>query len=108
MSDTSKATPRPWGHGDAYHNPGKGEDIFVGSDGTVVATTGDIGGFIREADADLVLAAVNSYNPERDRLALELAWDINERGSKHYPDDLVRKAHQLLKLYEEESGCATG
>ena len=60
MSET-KHTPLPWRHGDAYHDPGRGENIFIGSDGVVVATTGDIGGFFKEANADLVLTSVNAH-----------------------------------------------
>ena len=58
-------TPRPWSHGDARQDDG-GEHIFIGADGAVVATTGDIGGFLNDEDADLVLAAVNAYNPESE------------------------------------------
>ena len=71
-------TPLPWRHGDAYHDPGRGENIFIGSDDVVVATTGDIGGFPKEANADLVLTSVNARPKVEELLSLLLAWLDNQ------------------------------
>ena len=60
MDSTDRTTPRPWRHGKARWSADE-EDIFIGADGSVIATTGDIGGFLNEEDEDLVLKAVNAY-----------------------------------------------
>ncbi|KKM83131.1 hypothetical protein LCGC14_1312440 [marine sediment metagenome] len=103
-----KATPRPW----AVEEVGVGELFIVSPDGK--------GGWFgvaemsRDAafkDANLIVEAINSYNPERDQLARELAFSIQAGmgttgGSLEISEaerDLWRdKAGELLKLYKEK------
>ncbi len=97
MSDTSKATPRPWRLEDGYlmvplESPWR-EDAWEGNS-------------IADANMELIIAAVNSYNPERDKLARELAEHYLEAfGLPSNPKDddtMQARCRQLLKLYEEE------
>ena len=87
-------TPLPWRHGDAYHDPGRGENIFIGSDDVVVATTGDIGGFPKEANADLVLTSVNA-RPKVEEL-IALATDFADQHTDDYDAAVLRsKAREV-------------
>ncbi len=98
MTSKTKHTPLPWRHGDAYHDPGRGENIFIGSDGIVVATTGDIGGFLEEANADLVLTSVNA----RPKVEGLLRW-INSYGTEALPPQLVDKAREVKAALKGEA-----
>jgi len=101
MSDTSKARARMAG---MHVTNEKGEILLslVPSNGRTLASG--------EANRayHYVHEAVNSYNPERDRLARELAemvtgeleW-ITLDGIQGSIENIVAKARQLLGLYKE-------
>lgn len=103
MSDTSKATPRPWRKG-AKGTKVNGRDVFA----LLTCKHGDfrdklIASYLwSEADADLIVALVNSYNPKRDKLARELAEVALGKGDLIWRAHVRKLATQLLKLYEEE------
>ncbi len=102
MSDTSKVTP--W----KAHSPWTQDDprwTVSQKDGMGFTTLGGKD----EEHAKLAEKALNSYNPERDRLArelaemIEVAQEFRER-MQSIPADwgaIEGKARQLLKLYEE-------
>ena len=97
MSDTSKATPK-W----AVIEAGAGYLRWnVRRDGEEKATAI----WLTKERAHLVCNALNSYNPDRDKLARGLAISLLNgacpclcRACGHS----VRLARRLLKLYEEE------
>ena len=99
MSDTSKATPRPWRKSDRGTKvSGKPVFALLGSKhgdfrDTVIASY-----LWKESDADLALEAVNSYNPERDQLARELAeaW-LSPTTDDHTPEEMDTVARKLLR-----------
>ena len=100
MTDTSKATPRPW----RLVEPHESAPGIKGSNGACVFSGGRD---VFDVNCALIVKAVNSYNPERDRLARELATlqravhRDQKFGDKPHCAR-CRLARQLLKLYEEE------
>lgn len=105
MSDTSKAAPRPWLVGGCT---GYGYDVRQ-KPPNWNASSEMVCGCAKEEDATLIVEAVNSYNPERDKLARELAEMTIEYTRQGYvtTDQLPAKARQLLKLYEEDGSPST-
>ena len=113
MSDTSKATP--WRIG-TYFDP-KRElphvNLVTGDGVRGIDVFGDTleGAKVK---AIHILAVLNSYSPERDKLARELAEDIiSSHKAYNQPSqsmpmresdwvEEIDKARQLLKLYEED------
>lgn len=85
MSDTSKATPRPWEIRVADPAMDEIEDMSLYLIETpLVGKT--IGGIIDEQEANAVLLkeSANSYNPERDKLArswLNLSYKTKKLGA---------------------------
>lgn len=59
MTDTdfSKATPRPW----RYENDGNGHDEILGPHGQLVVDS------VGRIDGPLICAAVNTFDPEREK-----------------------------------------
>ena len=101
MSDTSKATPRPWR---ITVDPLKAVDL---SSRVVLKTQINPGQSIQEAIANLALAVdtVNFYNPQRDKLARELAARLLDGSCPCTCMTCrlnIKKARQLLKLYEQD------
>ena len=104
MSDTSKATLRP-----LSTRRGKYFLVVDNAEGSVYATIhdNDKPTFEHERIAEEVVEAVNSYNPERDKLARELAEMVIAGAGCNLSDcacggSLTDFARRLLKLYEEE------
>ncbi len=105
MGSKAKHTPLPWRHGDAYHDPGRGEDIFIGSDGIVVATTGDIGGFIKGTDADLVLTSVNTRPKVEELVSRVLLGCRNSSVSTlQFMDEIIPLAREVEAALKGETG----
>ena len=77
MSDTSKATPE--------------DNLYQTLENRVV-----------ELGVEKSVNILNSYNPERDRLAQELAEVALGKGDLIWRVHVRKLATQLLKLYEEE------
>jgi hypothetical protein len=159
MTDTSKATPRPWHRlvervateyvrGRAWDTPSAASlssniytnlqdalnevlELTVGArmthktsqatlhvafrrfeEGTILYIEGtDESMSIKDWElAQQIVDAVNSHNPERDKLARELAEIVLEEAGgygvintgHHQGKAIITKARQLLKLYEEE------
>ena len=112
MSDTSKATPRPWTVG----CDGPSRPIILGPNGIMLSVSKyecfRWGSYNMEWEHCSLLAnALNPDNPDRDKLARELAFSIQAgMGTTAGPieiseveRDLWRdKADELLKLCEEE------
>ena len=104
---SGKATPRPWivisGLSTLINSGGVRKEPWRSVASTHVykgKTTAE-----DEANAQLIMDAVNSYNPERDKLARELAISLLNgacpclcRACGHS----IRLARQLLRLYPED------
>lgn len=117
MTDTNKATPRPWeidGDNPTLVFSGasslSGLRYIANFDSTVYG----FNGAGDEARARQAIEAINSYNPERDKLARELAEmirDLSNGSLRTHPWNafgaIVDKARQLLKLYEQEGRPST-
>ena len=102
MSDTSKATPRPWEIRVADPAIDEIEDMSLYLIETpLVGKT--IGGIIDEQEANAVLLkeSANSYNPERDQLARKLAEMIAAPCRSYCGSACAhKKARQLLRLFD--------
>ena len=118
MTDTNKATPGPWQRQPAELD-GAGYIVHfraLSRIGKVFVFPCAVGGSTEaeaEANADFLDLLLNSYNPERDKLARELAEEVEEFWKKvdktqigepgiMIPAPSREKARQLLKLYEQD------
>ena len=119
MSDTKsigKATPRPWAYYDngfdggivSGWRPGPPHRCFEkgGTYDVMICGGEPCEGYLGGDDPNvhLILKAVNSYNPDRDKLARELAeaW-LNPAAVNKTPEEMDDIARQLLKLYEQSN-----
>lgn len=84
MSDTSKATPRPW-HWE-FEAIEHGYEKLVGRNGFAILVHSEEDGDIKEHDKSLIIQAVNSYNPERARNAMLALEDLTPGGSEYVGD----------------------
>lgn len=114
MSETSKAAPRPWkAELDGIYSR------IIDAEGKPVATNDyESGVGLDEDQAVLIVEAVNSYNPDRDKLARELGEEVetfwkNVDQTKigepniNIPAPSRSKARQLLSLFKEASPADT-
>ena len=102
MSDTKKATPRPWQANSPWGNDDPRWTVTQ-KDGMGFTTLGGKD----EKHAKLAEKALNSYNPDRDKLARKLAEMVIAGDGCNLSDctcggSLPDYARRLLKLYEEE------
>jgi hypothetical protein len=103
MSDTSKATPRPWQRQPAELD-GAGYIVHfraLSRIGKVFVFPCAVGGSTKEeaeANADFVDSLLNSYNPERDKAALMLAQMMLDHTG-HWCASCNRYAEDLIKFF---------
>ena len=111
MSDTSKATPRPWvvvsGLATLINSGGIQKEPWriVASTHVYYKKRAADENEVERANAAFIVEAVNSYNPKRDRLAQELAARLLDGSCPCTCMTCrlnIKKARQLLKLYEQD------